>query len=134
MRITKCLILIASLLIPAAMAHEGHEHGPSAVQAPKGGVMRSLETVHLELVAKGKNLKIYPYALNLQSAAASKFTISLSAALPKKKAAPLKFDVKGDHWESSFEAKGAHRFTLELTIEQGGHSDKVTWVVEPKKN
>lgn len=117
----------------AALAHEGHDHGPGSVQAPKGGVIRSLETVHLELLSKGKTVTIYAYDTSLKPADVSKFPVSATVTLPKKKAEPLKLLPGGDHWTGEFDAKGAHRYTLELSIEQGGHKDKVKYTVEPKK-
>lgn len=126
-------ILVLMLLSLNALAHEGHDHGPSAVQPPKGGVVRSLETVHLELVHQGKTLNIYAYEKDLKPASVAKFPATLTIALPKKKAESINLEDKGDHWETNFDAKGAHRFTVELAIKQGGHSDKVKWVVEPRK-
>ena len=126
-----CLLFLFSI---NAFAHEGHDHGPGSVEAPKGGVVRSLETVNLELVAVGKTIKIYTYEKDLKPAMVAKFPASLAMALPKKKMESLAIADKGDHWEASFDAKGAHRITFELAIKQGGHDDKVKWVVEPKKN
>lgn len=126
--------LIAAMLVSVfAFAHEGHDHGPGQVQAPKGGVIRSLETVHLELLTKGKTVSIYVYDMDLKPEQVSKFPASATVALPKKKSEPLKLTEKGDHWEAEFDAKGAHRFTVELSIKQGGHDDKVKFTVEPKK-
>ncbi len=55
------LILIFTLASSFCWAHEGHDHGPGQVPLQKGGVMRSLETVHLELVFKDNAVKIYPF-------------------------------------------------------------------------
>lgn len=113
-------------------AHEG-EHGPSTVQAPKGGLIRSLETVHLELINKGNTLQIFIYDTDLKPAEASKYPVSATVTLPRKKAEPVTLQPKGDHWEFQFDAKGAHRFTLDFNIKQSGHDDKVKFTVEPKK-
>ena len=113
-------------------AHEG-EHGPSTVQAPKGGVIRSLETVHLELLSKGSTVQIFAYDMNLKPADVSKYPVSATVTLPKKKAEPITLEPKGDHWQAVVDAKGAHRFALEMNINQGGHDDKVKFTVEPKK-
>lgn len=130
---SKILFALTLLISSLVFAHEGHDHGPSAVQAPKGGVIRSLETVHLELVAKGPEVKIYPYDLQLKPMEVSKFPASVALALPKKKTAEAKLVEKGDHWLLQSDVKGVHRYTLEMTIKQGGHDDKIKWVVEPKK-
>ncbi len=128
------IIIFASLLTfsTSSFSHEG-EHGPSAVQAPKGGVMRSLETVHLEMLTKGQSVQIYLYDANLKPADVSKYPITATVTLPKKKSEPLKLESKGDHWLANFDAKGAHRYSLELNIVQGGHNDKINFTVEPKK-
>lgn len=128
-------LIITSLLfvVQSLYAHEGHDHGPSQVQAPKGGIVRSLETVHLELLSKGKNLNVYVYDMNFKPEDVTKFPVSATVALPRKKAQALTFSPKGDHWEAEFDAKGAHRYTLEMKIKQDGHEDKVKFTVEPGK-
>ena len=133
-----CVFVVALLCFTEALAHEGHDHGPGSVQAPKGGVMRSLETVHLELKAEGKALRIYPYEMDAKTqklvpADVAKFPVKATVTLPKKKPEALELSPKGDHWEGTFDAKGAHRYALELAITQGGHNDKVKYTVEPKK-
>lgn len=129
----KTLVLLFALATSSpAFAHEG-DHGPSAVQAPKGGIMRSLETVHLELLSKGKTVEIYAYALDLKAADVSKYPVTATVTLPKKKAEAITLTPKGDHWAAEFDAKGAHRYTLILNISQGGHQDAVKFTVEPKK-
>jgi hypothetical protein len=127
-------ILLTSLVLfkTASFAHEG-EHGPSTVQAPKGGVMRTLETVHLELLSKGTAVQIFAYDLNLKPADVTKYPVSATITLPKKKSEALMLEPKGDHWLANFDAKGAHRYSLDLTIKQGGHDDKVKFTVEPKR-
>lgn len=125
--------LLIIFLSSLSHSHEGHDHGPGNVQAPKGGILRTLETVHLELLAKGKSIKIHVYDTNLAPAEASKYPVSATVELPRKKSEPLALTAKGDHWEAEFDPKGAHRFTVVLAIKQGGHDDKVKFTVEPKK-
>jgi hypothetical protein len=127
------IFVLSLVLATGARAHEGHDHGPSAVQAPKGGVIRSLETVHLELITKGKVVQIYAYDPGLKPTEVSQFPVSATVTLPKKQPAPLKLVPSGDHWTAEFDAKGAHRYTLEVSIKQGGHDDKVKYTVEPRK-
>ncbi len=124
---------LSSLVSSNASAHEGHDHGPAQVQAPKGGIIRSLETVHLELLNRGKTISVYIYDLNLKPEDVKKFPVSATVTLPKKKPQSLALAEKGDHWEAEFDAKGAHRYNFELSIKQGGHNDKVNFTVEPKR-
>ena len=128
----KKIILALSLFAATVFAHEG-EHGPSTVQAPKGGVMRSLETVHLELVNERKKVKIYVYDIKVKPADVAQYAVSATVTLPKKKPETIKLVEAGDHWEADIDSKNSHRYTLILDIKQGGHEDKIKWVVEPKK-
>ncbi len=127
------MFLVISFLASSAFAHEGHDHGPGTVQAPKGGVVRSLETINLELLNEGKKVKIYVYDTKLKPMDVKKYLASATVTFPKKKAETLKLAEAGDHWEVEVDSKNAHRYTLLLSIKQGGHDDKVKWVVEPKK-
>jgi len=127
----KILLTIFITASQNVFAHEGHDHG--TVQAPKGGIIRSLETVHLELITKGNLVSIYAYDTKLKPEEVNKFPVSLTVTLPKKSPQTLEIKDKGDHWEAEFDAKGAHRYTLMLSIKQGGHDDKVKFTVEPKK-
>ncbi|MBX2986276.1 MAG: hypothetical protein KF802_00120 [Bdellovibrionaceae bacterium] len=125
-------MILASLWLGLAVsAHEGHD-APGAITAPKGGIVRSLEEVHLELLAEGKTLRLYAYSTDLKPADVTKYPVSATVTLPKKKAVALPLVAKGDHWEAQFDAKGAHRYKLEIRIQQGGHDDKVSYNVEPK--
>lgn len=133
MRNWKTIFVLSALISLSASAHEGHDHGPGSVKPQKGGVVRSLEAVHLELLTDGKNIKIYVFDTGMKPSEAKQYPASLTATLPKKKPEALTLTPKGDHWEAAFDPKNAHRFDLELAIKQGGHDDKVKWTVEPKR-
>lgn len=129
----KTLIMVSALMLPAiSPAHEG-EHGPSGAQAPKGGAMRSLETVHLELISKGDTVQIFAYDNELKPIDVSKYPVSATVTFPRKKPEVVALAAKGDHWEAEVDAKGAHRYTFTLDIKQGGNQDKLAFTVEPKK-
>lgn len=133
-------VSIFSVLSLTAGAHEGHDHGPGKVPLQKGGVMRSLETVNLELVYSNNSIQIYPFETKqdpknpgkLKSAELAKFPVTATIELPKSKPQKLELKQSGDHWEAFVDSKGAHRFTVLLAITQGGHNDKVKWTIEPK--
>lgn len=129
--LNKILFTVLLTISQSVFAHEGHDH--AQVQAPKGGIIRSLETIHLELITKGNLISIYAYDMKLKAEEVKKFPVSLTVTLPKKSPQPLELKDKGDHWEAEFDAKNAHRYTLVLAIKQGGHDDKVKFTVEPKK-
>lgn len=131
------LILIITLISPLSWAHEGHDHdGPPTIQAPKGGIIKSLELTHVEVVSKGNNIKIYLYDKNLKLKDLTGFIVSAKAEFPRtKKQEEINLTLKGTHYEASFDAKGAHRYTLMLGIKdpKTGHNDKLNYVIEPKK-
>jgi hypothetical protein len=130
------IILAASLIVtPFALAHEGHDE-PVSVQAPKGGVIKGIEDAYIEVVVKGKDVKIYFYDKDLKPQDVSTFKVSAVAELPRgKKAEPVTLKAQGTSFEASFDAKGAHRYSLVLTVVDAkhGHDDKLTFTVEPKR-
>ena len=134
----KKIILLAGLLLSvSSFAHEGHDHdAPGTVEAPKGGQIKSTEEYHVEVVAKGAEIKIYLYSLDLKPADATTFKIKLQTELPRtKKAEPLTFKATGNMLEATFNAKGAHRYSLIVSLAEvgHGHDDKLTFTLEPRK-
>jgi hypothetical protein len=113
-------------------AHEGHHHGPSTADAPHGGMMKSLETVNIEVVYREKTVRAYIYDKNMKALKAKDYKVSAEVSLPRKKASALAGVTDKDHWRYPFDAKGAHRFTFFLNIEQGGHKDRLKWNIEPE--
>lgn len=134
----KKILLIATLLVSTTVfAHEGHDHdAPGLVQAPKGGIIKSTEKVHIEVVAKGKDIKVYFYAQDLKPLDLTEYDITLKAAVPRtKQSENLTAKVTDNRVEASFDSKGAHRYVLTVTIggKKHGHSDKLNFNIEPKK-
>lgn len=119
------------------MAHEGHDHdAPVSVQAPKGGIIRKLETHFVEVVAKGKDIKIYLYSQDLKTVEPKGFKVFVKAQLPKKKnQESLSLKTENGVMFASFDAKGAHRYTLLLTISEPNdtHQNTLKFNIEPKK-
>lgn len=113
-------------------AHEGDHDAPGTVQAPKGGRLKSFETIHIELLSEGRTVRLYVYDLGMRPANVTKYPVKASISLPKKKSEPIALIEKGDHWTFDYDSKGAHRYTLELDVRQGGHQDRVKWTIEPK--
>jgi hypothetical protein len=133
----KNLILTLGLLLSiSSFAHEGHDHdAPGAVEAPKGGIIKSTETYHVEVVAKGTSIKVYLYSLDLKPADASGFKVQLQTEVPRsKKSENLEFKATGNMLEATYDAKSAHRYTLIVSIgKAGGHGDKLSFTIEPRK-
>ena len=130
-------LLLCFLLAPTAFAHEGHDHdSPTTVQAPKGGVVKSLEQTNVEVVSKGKAITIYLYGKDMKPRLATDFKITAKAELPRKKGSEeIPLTAKENSFEGSFDAKGSHRFTLALAIvdSRTKHNDKLTFTIEPRK-
>lgn len=141
----KKLILAIGLVFSLnALASGDHSHGdhghshdaPGVVQAPKGGVVKSIESVHVEVVAKGQDIKVYLYSLDLKPADVSGYKIKLTAEMPRtKKKEELVVKATGNMLEASFDAKGVHRYTLVVNISdpRHGHDDKLLYTIEPRK-
>jgi hypothetical protein len=129
----KTIMMFVSL-ISFSYTHEGHDHGPATVEAPNGGVIKTLEEVHIEVIAeKGSStVKIYVYDTKMGKADLSKYPIKATATLPRGKAESLELKNKNDYLEYTFDAKKAHRYTLDLSIKQHGHDDKLSFTIEPK--
>ena len=131
------ILTMVALAGEKAAAHEGHDHdAPQMIAAPKGGLLKSLEETHVEVVSKGTAIRIYLYSKDMKPADASKYKVTAKAELPRKKGVhDIKLAANGNAFEGTFDAKTVHRYTLALTIvdPKTGHNDKLTFTVEPRK-
>ena len=133
-------LLIALALVTfgfAGHAHEGEDHDkPSTIQAPKGGSIKSLEQTHVEVVVKGKDIKIYLYDKDLKPQSVKNYTVSANAKMPRtKKIETVELKIQDQHFEATYDAKGMHRYTLILAVKDPKtvHDDKLNFTIEPKK-
>lgn len=131
------LALVFTLTGLSLMAHNGHDHdAPVSLQAPKGGLIRKLEAHFIEVVAKGNDIKIYLYSKDLKAVEPKGFKVFAKAQLPKKKTQEsLSLKTEDGVMSTIFDAKGAHRFTLLLTITEpnDSHQNTLKFNIEPKK-
>lgn len=131
------VVLTSMFFLAPAVAHEGHDHdAPAMVQAPRGGMIKSVEDAHLEVILKKNDLKIYVYDKEMKAKDPKTVNLKAQTKLPRAKAAEdLALKSKDDHFEASFDAKGAHRYSLILNYGHEGktHADKLTFNLEPKK-
>ena len=131
------LVIKIALLGLTAIAHEGHDHdAPVSVQAPKGGIIRKLENHFIEVVAKEKDIKIYLYSTDLKPVEPKGFKVFAKAQLPKKKnQESLSLKTENGTMLSTFDAKGAHRYTLHINVTEPNdtHSNSIKFNIEPKK-
>lgn len=128
------LTMMIAFLPLGGFAHEGHDHTPGAVAAPHGGIMHDLEHMYLEFLVDAGGVKLYPYNHELEPLAISEVGIEGSATLPKKtKPEKVTFKPAGSGFSASFDAKGAHRYMLEVTVTYRGKKDKAKFNVEPQQ-
>jgi hypothetical protein len=129
--------LILTLAASLAFAHPGHDHNaPGSIEAPKGGLLKSLEKTHVEVVNKGKDVKIYLYDMTMKPRDVAKFQVTATTELPRaKKPEDLPLTKGEGFYAGTYDSKGAHRFTLRLKIKdpETGHDDRMEFVLEPRK-
>jgi hypothetical protein len=133
-------LAISTITATASFAHEGHAV-PGAAQAEHGGVIKPAGEVYLELVTdKSGTLRLFAMDHDKQPVALEEIQIDATAQLPRAKAkTPVKFasqklpDAHASHYAGSFDAKGAHRYTLEVTASYQGKKEKARFQVEPKR-
>jgi hypothetical protein len=142
MKVTfKKIVLVGALLSLCNFAMAGDEHGhshdaPGLVQAPKGGLIKSLDSVHVEVVNKGKNVQIHFYDHDMKQLDAKGITTSAEVELPRTKTKEkIALTAIGQSLEYTYDAKKAHRYTLHLNVTdpKEKHSVPLTFTVEPKK-
>ena len=136
----KWILSLGLLIASTSWSHGDHEHeSPAASRPLKGGLVQRIEEAHVEVIAKGSNIQIYlldlksekPQSLNIGD-----FTLSAKAELPRGKgSSPLTLETKNGYYEATYDAKGAHRYNLILSLvhKPTKHSDTLTFVIEPKK-
>jgi hypothetical protein len=127
------MMVLACVVSAAAFAHEGDHDAPGSVQAPRGGLIRSTEDSHYEVLVKGKEIEIFAYDLALKPLALDQVTLAGTVTLPRKKPQPITITKDKDRFRAQFDAKGAHRYELRLAIQQGSTSHSARYTIEPKK-
>lgn len=128
--------ILISALTSVTWAHEGHDHdAPATLQAPKGGIVKSLEETYVEVVPGKDSVKLYLYDKELKPKYPDNFKISAEAEHPRKKTKEkIDVSIKKDVVEMRYDAKGLHRYNLILAIVDPAtkHNEKLTFVIEPK--
>lgn len=130
----KIILTMMIIFLPlTGFAHEGHDKMPGAVAAPHGGIMHDLENMYLELLVDASGVKLYPYDHDLKPLALKDVKIEGTATLPKKtKAEKVIFTQEGAAFGATVDAKGTHRYKLEVTVTHQGKKDKAKFNVEPQ--
>lgn len=130
----KLLTLIATLFVlTSVVAHEGHNKTPGALSAPHGGLVQGTEHLYIELVVSGDAIQLYFYDHDMKAVSAQAVKVEGKTILPKKSGSlPVSFSVEKDSFSAKINAKGAHRYTLELAVSHAGKNEKVQFTVEPQ--
>lgn len=129
------MVVIATFLVgPYIYAHEGHDKTPGAVAAPHGGVVKGTDSLYWELVNESGGLKLYPLTHDLAPVPLKEIALAGTVTLPKKpKAEPVTFSQDGDAFSAKVDAKGAHRYALDLSVTYKGKKEKVKFQIEPQE-
>ncbi len=130
-------VLLSTFTPGSAFAHDGDHDSPAAVQAPKGGDIKGLEDVYIEVLSQKNEIKIYFYSKDLKPLTDLKgFTISAEAQLPRdKQMTPLILKEVAGALTTSFHPKSAHRFTLILKVKDAkhDHADRLSYTIETRR-
>lgn len=134
MKLLLILMSFSFILSSQARAHGVHDSGHASPQ--KGGILRSLESIHLELVRIDDEIRIFIYdkSEQLRPLNPKNYPASAEIVLPRKKGSEkLTLKQESDHWSATYKAANTHRYDLKFHIEQAGHKDIVTYTIEPKR-
>lgn len=141
LKVSKFVALILSLALgSSALAGEGHDHdhdhgSTSMMAAQKGGVVKAYDQGFLEMVVKGKNVKVYFFKKDFSPMELKDTKVSAKAIFPRKKGEEvLKISVKDNYFEADYENKSFHRYELEVKFELAGHGhpDTLHFTIEKK--
>ena len=126
-------VLTMVVVSQLSFAHEGHDKTPGAMVAPHGGVIQGAGEIYLEFVNESGGVRIYPLTHDLAAIPLKEVTLQGSANFPKKaKPEPVVFAQSGDHFSAKVDAKGAYRYTLDITVSHKGKKAKAKFQVEPQ--
>jgi hypothetical protein len=130
--IAKILMLTLMLLALPSLAHEGHDKVPGAKLTPRGGQLMDLKHMHLELVVSKEGLKLYPSDHDYKPVSPKDVVVLGNVTFPRGKGSEaVKFEAQGDAFVAKVDAKGAHRYTLDVTAKYKDQEDKAQFTVEP---
>ena len=133
----KILVVLTATVLSAftfhAFAHEGHDKTPGAIAAPHGGIIQGTDHLYLELVNDASGLKLYPITHDMTAIPVKEIKLTATAMVPKKsKKEIVILTPEDDHFSGKYDAKGAHRYSLNVSLTYKGKKEKVTFQVEPQ--
>jgi hypothetical protein len=104
------------------------------VAAPHGGSVQGTSDLYIELVTTKEGVTVYPISHEGKALPASGITLKGEFQVPRKgKAEKVNFIPAQDSFSAKIDAKGAYRYTLDLSVGVKGKSEeKLKFNVEPK--
>lgn len=126
---------LATLIIGlSALAHEGHDKTPGAQAAPHGGQLKGTSQLYVELVSDPTGFKLYTVDHDLKTIPVKDVKIEGAIKLPKqKKSDKLKLDTSESFLEAKVDAKGSHRYTVDLKVTYKQKTETVSFNIEPQE-
>lgn len=126
------LLLILMLPVSFVNGHEGHDKTPGVLSAPHGGMIKGTDELYLEVVTSKKEIQLYPLDHDMKALPLSDVKIEAKMSLPRKKISEsLKLESANDHLKAKVDAKGAHRYELEVHITHAQKTEKLKFNIEP---
>ncbi len=131
-------LLIAALtafaLSLTAYSHEGHDKTPGMLTAPHGGQLKGTSQLYVELVSDSGGFKLYTVDHDLKALPIQEVKIEGTAKLPKQKQSQkLVLTLSESFMEAKVDAKGSHRYIVELKVTYKGKTESVSFNVEPQE-
>jgi hypothetical protein len=127
--------LLASFIFALQLfAHEGHNKTPGSLTAPHGGKIKGTSQLYIELVSDSKGFKLYTYDHDLKTIPVKEVKFDGKVKFPKqKKVETIKFNNSESFFEAVVDAKGTHRYTVDLKVKYIGKTESISFNVEPQE-
>lgn len=126
--------LVADLKV--SIAHEGHDHGAAAVQkSPDGGNLKVGKNYSISVSESGGMVTLYVYTKDLKPVLPSAVQVTAYLTIPKKtKRAAVAFEAKEKNFSAKVDAKGAHRYMLDVQVGlKGAKPETLKVQIEPNQ-
>jgi len=118
----------------SSLAHEGHDKTPGTIAAPHGGQLKGTSQLYVELVSDPTGFKLYTVDHDLKTIPIKDVKIEGAMKLPKQKQSEkLTLNSSESFLETKVDAKGSHRYTVDLKVTYKGKTEGISFNVEPQE-
>ena len=128
--------VLATLVCLAPMmsfAHEGHDKTPGLLPLDGFDQIQATDHLYLKLKVEADGVKVYPFTHENKAVPVTELKLDGAVTPAKKtKSEKISFTPGPDSFGAKIDAKGAHRYTLELAVSYQGKKEKVKFNVEPQ--